>query len=63
MNSNKSFSQRLQEGASQEELKKEYGLSEREFIKVMESLKDIHNSKVATQGRSYGQVLPRHAND
>ena len=58
---NKTFSQRFKEGASPEQLKKEYGLNEREFIKVMESLKDIHNSKVATQGRAYGQVPPRHA--
>lgn len=45
MNSNKSFSQRLQKGASPEELKKEYGLNERELIKVMESLKNIHNAR------------------
>jgi Mor family transcriptional regulator len=45
MSSNKSFSQRLQEGASQEELKKEYGLNERELIRVMESLKAIHNAR------------------
>jgi uncharacterized protein (DUF433 family) len=47
MNSNKSFSQRLQEGATPEELKKEYGLNERELIKVMESLRSINANKGA----------------
>jgi hypothetical protein len=65
MNSNKSFSQRLQEGASPEELKKEYALNDNELNRVMDSLKNIHNlnSKAATQGRSYGQALLEYTKD
>jgi hypothetical protein len=61
----KSFSQRLLEGASPEELRKEYALNDNELNRVMESLKNIHNlnSKVATQGRSHYQAPPEHAKD